>query len=105
MTSLKCWWSGHKFRKVGRSTRGLTIERFVECDRCAKVIIMISIHPRYNYLYKQFPANGMSKTLYFERKRINRDSLSAIRMKNNLNGEQDDSTKHKPVNPKLSRTK
>ena len=68
MISLKCWWSGHKFRKVGRSTRGLTIERFVECDKCAKVIIMISIHPKYNYLYKQFPAMGCQRLYILKEK-------------------------------------
>ena len=92
MISLKCWWYGHKFRRVSRSKTGLTLEKYVECDRCRKVVIMISIHPRYSYLYEGIPPTGMPKTLYFERKRINRDSLIRFRMKNNLNGEHNDST-------------
>ncbi len=71
MTRFKCWWHGHKFHKVGRSKVGLTIEKYVECKHCAKVVIMINIHPRYKIIHDYIDleiAKILPKTLYFERK-------------------------------------
>lgn len=98
MTRFKCWLNGHKFYKVGRSKVGMTIEKYVECKCCAMVITMITIHPRYKYLYEGIPRDRMPNTLYFERKRIDRDRLMQFRIKNNY-GERHDSTFNKPVNP------
>jgi hypothetical protein len=96
MTSLKCWWFGHKFCKIGRSKRGLTIERFVECKLCGKVIIMITIHPRYGYIYREVPEDRKPPILYFERKRLKR--VRTMKFKS-TNGEYNDSPFSKPVNP------
>jgi hypothetical protein len=96
MINLKCWWFGHKLYKVGRSKRGLTIERFVECKCCGKVIIMITIHPRYGYIYEGIPYDKLPPILYFERKRLKRQRIMKFK---STNGEHNDSPFNKPVNP------
>lgn len=82
MISFKCYWFGHTFHKVGRSKRGLTIERLVECKHCAKVIIAITIHPRYGYFYEGMPAKCMPQILYFDRKRLKRVRLMKFKSNN-----------------------
>jgi hypothetical protein len=60
---MKCCIRPHKFKKIGRYTRGKTLEKYVECSRCGMVVIIINVHPSYNHLYASLP-----KPLYFERK-------------------------------------
>lgn len=105
MMRFKCWWYGHKFFRVARSKQGMTLERYVECKHCAKVIIMIGLHPHYSFIYESIPAVFLPKIMYLERKLLHRkiskqrERFEIMSKLDYLNGECHDSTKHKPANP------
>lgn len=112
MINLKCFLLGHRFKKIARSKCGLTLEKYVECKNCAKVIIIINIHPRYRYLYEGTPRDRLPKSLYVERKLLKRKLDERRRIKlilddieNNRYGEEHDSTFSKSIDPQFSRAK
>lgn len=57
----------HNFRRVARAIKGSTLEKYVECIKCGKVIIIINIHPDF-----WVNCDQLSKPIYFERKQLKR---------------------------------
>lgn len=55
----------HQFKKVGYVENGVCLEKYVQCKKCAMVIIIINIHPKHRGLFNEFPSPR-----YYERKQL-----------------------------------
>lgn len=65
---MRCFFMGHKFRKVGRNAQGVSLEKYVECQHCGKVVIIVEVHPRLQGFYTKF-----APSIYYDRKRMYRN--------------------------------
>jgi hypothetical protein len=63
---MKCFFTSHKFKKIGRQAIGKTLERYMQCSKCNMFIIKIVIHPSYDRFYPMFDL--FPKHIFFERK-------------------------------------
>ena len=71
---MKCIFKRHKFKKVGNTAVGVCLEKYVECNNCKMVIVILNVNPYYKNLYSKF-----YEPLYYERKILPRKSKNLIK--------------------------
>lgn len=56
----------HKFKRVGKSCVGMTVEKYVQCKECGMTIVILNLHRKFFEILSDAP-----KPQYFERKKMN----------------------------------